>query len=715
MEANIESPPGATQRAANPRTFMRRVARLSWLARRAVTAARWYHIALSGVLVLSAFLGFFRLGREGYSNLYYAATVKSMLTSWHNFFFASYDPGGFVSVDKPPLGLWIQAISAKLFGFHGWSLLLPQVLAGILSVALLYHLVRRVFGPVAGLLAALALALTPINVATNRNNTMDSLLVLALLVAAWAVIRAVETGRLRWLLLCAFMVGVGFNIKMLQAYLVLPAFYLLYLLAARLRWWRRVLNLGLATVVLLVVSLSWAVAVELTPADKRPYVGGSSNNSVLNLIFGYNGLSRLSGELGSVQQAPPSGQRPQPPQGLQPVQGGAPGQPGNGGGQLVPRGGGPNGIASIGGETGNRGPLRLLNEQLAGQVGWLLPLAVLGLMVAAWQVRPRWPLGRQHQALLLWGTWLLTQAVFFSIAGFWHRYYLVILSPAIAALVGAGVVAMWHDYRQHRRRGWLLPVVLVGMAALQVYILADYADWSRRLTPWILGLSIVAAVALVAARVVPRLMGRSWLVAAATAGVLTLLIAPTAWGAMTVWNAPGDMLPAAGPSVLGRGPFGGGYNVGPMGGDALADPTDPKLVIYLLANRGNAKFLVATSSSGTASPIILSTGEPVMALGGFGGQDRTLTVDDLAELVARGEVRFFLLEDSMDRGQPPGAGAQTGTLQGPSDNEHQQWVKKHCKAVPAKLWQSASSGTSDGGQHKTLNGQTLYDCGSGGR
>lgn len=716
MEANIESPSGGARQAATSGTGKWRSVGLSSSARRVMAAARWYHAALAGVLMLSALLGVFRLGREGYSNLYYAATVKSMLTSWHNFFFASYDPGGFVSVDKPPLGLWIQTLSAWLFGFHGWSLLLPQVLAGVLSVALLYHLVRRTFGPVAGLIAALALAVAPINVATNRNNTMDSMLVLTLLIAAWAAIRAAESGRLRWLLYCAFMVGIGFNIKMLQAYLVLPAFGVLYLLAASPRWWRRVLHLGLATVVLVVVSLSWAFAVELTPADKRPYVGSSSNNSVLDLIFGYNGLNRLSGELGNIQQVPLTGapRRPIPGQPQQLPPGFQPGQ-----GPIVPQqghtdaqgGGGPARITSIGGEAGNRGPLRLLNEQLAGQVGWLLPLAVLGLVAAAWQTRLRWPLDKRHQSLLLWGMWLLTQATFFSVAGFWHRYYLVVLSPAIAALAGAGVVAMWHDYRQHRWRGWLLPAALVGMAALQAYILADYPDWSRRLTPWILGLTVLATVGLVVARVAPRLRIGPWPAAAATAGVLALLIAPTSWGALTVWNAPGDMLPAAGPSVFEDMPGfpGGTYNVKITGGDATADP---KLVSYLRVNRGKSKYLVATGSSATASPIILSTGEPVMALGGFGGMDPILTVEELAEIVARGEVRFFLLQSGMGPPQPSGSNIQNGNLPGPPENDRDRWVTEHCRRVPEESWQSATSSSGNVGPGG-LGGEALYDCGAG--
>src|SRR5215207_6387096 len=360
-------------------------------------------LLLSAVLALSAFLDLSRLRSEGYANVYYAATVKDMLASWHNFFFASYD-AGFVSVDKPPLGFWIQAASAYLFGFHGWSILLPQALAGVLSVALLYYLVRRSFGPVAGLIAALALALTPISVATSRHNNLESLLALTVLLAAWAFILAAETGRLRWLVVGALVVGVGFNIKMLEAFLVLPAFYLLYLVAAPVGWRRRVIHLGLATVVIVAASLPWVVAVDLTPADQRPYVGSSSFDTETDLIVGWNGVERLAGSDKDV---------------------------------------------------GDPGPFRFFDPQLGGQIGWLLPLAIVGLVAASWQSWQRRPslllLKRQQKGLVLWGTWFMSLVVFFSVAGDWDPYYLAMLAPAVAALVGAGGLALWDDYRS---QGW---------------------------------------------------------------------------------------------------------------------------------------------------------------------------------------------------------------------------------------------------------------------
>ena len=261
---------------------------------------RMLHVAaLGAIVILAAVLNFYNLEALGYANRYYTAAVESMLQSWHNFFFVAAEPGGAVTVDKPPVGLWLQAISAYFFGVNGFAVMLPQILAGILSVLLLYHLVRRSFGTAAGLIAAFVLAITPVVVATTRNNTMDSVLVFTLLLATWAFIKATETRRLGYLLLGACLVGVGFNIKMLQAYLVLPALYALYVLGSSERLWRKVVNLALASGLLVAVSLSWAIVVDLTPADQRPYIGSSTNNTVMELIIGHNGLNRLWGLFGS--------------------------------------------------------------------------------------------------------------------------------------------------------------------------------------------------------------------------------------------------------------------------------------------------------------------------------------------------------------------------------------------------------------------------------
>jgi 4-amino-4-deoxy-L-arabinose transferase-like glycosyltransferase len=669
----------------------------------------WHRLALATILILSAFLNLFRLTNGGYGNTYYAAAIKDMLTSWHNFFFVSYD-AGFVTVDKPPLGLWAQAASAKLFGFSGLSLLLPQAVAGVLSVALVYHLVRRSFGTVAGLVAALVLAVTPVAIAIDRTNDLDSLLVLTVLVAAWAVLWAAETGRLRWLLAGALVVGLGFNVKMLEAYLVLPAFYLLYLVAAPVSWRRRFVHLTLATVVVVAVSLSWAVAVDLTPKDQRPYVGSSSNNSELNLAFGYNGAARLLGRGGGASGG--VGQFLQ--QQASASQGGVQG------GSQASGGFGPGGAR----ENGNPGPLRLLDQQLAGQIGWLLPLAGVGLLAASWREgRPRLPLNQRQGALVMWGMWLATMVGFFSVAGMFHSYYTVMLAPGIAALVGAGVVALWRDYRSGRRwRGWLLPLSLLGMAALHAYIiLADYDEgWSRWLPPVIAGLCLVSALGLVFLRLRPRLKKGSAYAAVGVlvVGMLGLLIAPTAWAAYTTWQGSGGTMASAGPQTV-QGSSWGGRSAGgrpPGGFSGRGGAADPALLDYLQANKGNAEYLVATTNSMSASPIILSTDQQVIALGGFMGRDPVLTTSQLADLVHKGTVRFFLIQDRQRMGEMMAQRAPGGNNSGGPPfgmyNEATTWVQNNCQRVPQEEWQSTSNSNRGGGVPGDTRAQVLYDCGS---
>ena len=587
-------------------------------------------LLLSAILALSAFLNLSWLTSEGYANVYYAATVKNMLASWHNFFFASYD-AGFVSVDKPPLGFWIQAASAHLFGFQGWSLLLPQALAGVLCVALLYHLVGRSFGAVAGLLAALALALSPISVATNRHNNLEGLLVLAVLVAAWAFILAAETGRLRWLVVGGLLIGLGFNIKMLEAFVVLPAFYLLYLVSAPVGWRHRMIHLGLATVVIVAASLPWVVAVDLTPAEQRPYVGSSSFNTVSDLTVGWNGLGRIVGSDEGV---------------------------------------------------GDPGPLRLLNPQLGSQIGWLLALAIVGLAAASWQSwqgHPSLPLlNRQQQALVLWGTWLISLLMFFSVAGDWDPHYLAMLAPAVGALVGVGVVTLWDDYRSPGWRGWLLPLTLLATASLQVHILAHYPDWSHWLAPAIVILNLGAAVGLVVARLNPRLKGSGLPLAlvAIRVGVLSLLLAPSIWAVSTVWYGAETRSPTAGPQAK---PSETSNRFGSEGSEV-----DP-LVDYLEANQGDAEYLVAAIRSRIASPIILNTDEPVVSLGGFNGADPVFSNERLADLVSEGAVRYFLIE-GRDRKE-----------------KSVRWITDNCEQVRQQIGRSSDSTV------------LLYDCVSGAR
>lgn len=272
-------------------------------------------IALLTVIVISAVLNLANLSIEGWANQYYAAGVKSMTTSLKNFFFVTLDPAGFVTIDKPPLGFWMQAVSARIFGFSGWSILLPQALAGVISVVIIYIIVKRSFGSTAGLISALCLSVTPVFVAASRNNTVDNQLVMVLLLGCWAISIAAEKENFKYLILSLLFVGLGFNIKMLQAYMILPAMYILYLFSASVPGLRRMLHLLAGTAVLLLVSLSWAWAVDSIPAESRPYIGSSDNNTVMSLITGHNGAERLGGifNIFKTGSGKPSAERNIPP------------------------------------------------------------------------------------------------------------------------------------------------------------------------------------------------------------------------------------------------------------------------------------------------------------------------------------------------------------------------------------------------------------------
>lgn len=684
-------------------------------------------LALLSVLLLSVVLNVVGLSRIGLGNTYYAAAVKSMMQSWHNFFFVSFDPGGFVTIDKPPLAFWLQTASAKVFGFNGVSLLLPEVIAGVLSVWLLYALVARVSGREAGLLAALALAVTPVVVLVDRSNLVESILVLTLLLAAWAVFRAVEEGKLRWMILAAVSLGLGFNVKSLEAYLAAPAVFLFYAVGVRARWYDRFWHLLVAGIVMLGVSLSWVTAVDLTPASQRPYVASSGTNSELSLALGYNGLGRLTGNTFSF------------------LSGGA--TLSSTLSELSP--------TSLGfsrGETGSPGIQRLINAQLGSQIGWLLLLSVVGVVVVAWQRRPPWPLDLAQGSVVLWGGWLATGVAFFSIAGFFHAYYLSTLAPPIAALFGMAIVTLWRDYRKPGFRGWALPLSLVATALLQAHILSYFPAWSSWLTPLVVGATVLLALILGVARlsiVSGRLVGpaaqvsRLLLLALAT---IVLLLTPFIWSEYTVAHAAPGAVPRAGPA--GAGGFGGGF--GPPGGRFggfrerfggefpsfrggthfsrgggfdRGTSASPALIRYLQSHEGNARFLVATLNAAAAEPFILATGRPVMDLGGFMGGDHILNASQFASLVARGTVRYVLMGGRGPGGFGPGhfggfrregfdPGNRFGGAPGDAFGRNNvnadltQWVSANCRAVPISAYSNSAISTAI----QVTEAQPLYDC-----
>lgn len=641
----------------------------------------WHRLILLLILVLAGFLSFYGIGKEGYANEYYSSAVKSMLLNWHNFFFVSFDPGGYVSVDKPALGLWLQTLSAWIFGFHGWSLILPEVLSTIVSTAVLYHLVQRTFGTISGLISALVLALTPVLIAVSRTNNLDASLVMVLMLATWALIVAAERSSFKLLLLSMTLVGLGFNIKMLQAFMVLPAFYLAYLFASSLKIGRKMLHITGATAVLLAVSLSWAVIVDLTLSDKRPYVGSSSTNSVIELALGYNGIQRVvpsgnpagtgmpsMGSSNSNKADSENKPRGNPPGGNAPFNMQAPPNAENAPDSITqgnntqsngpnpmgemsrpaggPGGGGPGGGGGFGG--GNKGIFRMFNQKMAGQISWLIPLALFGFLAASLRARKRVITGnlRAKRSVLLWGAWIAPMFVYFSIAGFFHPYYTTMLAPGLAALAGIGMVEMWKAYLDKGWKGYLLPTALVTNAAVQGIILSRYPVWSKALIPVACGISAAAAVTLITLKILKReSQGKSIKILVA-AGFAALLIAPAIWSYTPIIYGSDTQIPKAGPE-LNRGNR-GGSNMGAGAMKPLQKNTEKpentetsRFIKFLLSNRQNEKFLVAVPDSHSATSIILETGQPIMAVGGFLGTDNILTAVKLEKMVKDGEIRYF--------------------------------------------------------------------------
>lgn len=654
----------------------------------------WARLGLIGVLLLAAALRLSNLAAIGQANTYYTAAVESMLQSWRNFFFVAAEPGGSVSVDKPPVGLWLQAISAYFLGVNGFAVVLPQILAGLASVAVLFHLVRRWFGDAAGLLAALALAVTPVAIAVERNNTPDATLILALLLAAWAFIKATETGRLRFLLLGATLVGVGFNIKMLQAFLPLPAFYALYLLGAQQSWRRKLLNLVFATALLVPVSLSWALAVDLTPADQRPYVGSSGNNSALNLIVGYNGVQRLIGggagggapgqgrtSDGGPGFQPPAGgppamdsARPDGSQGLQPPSGGPPAMGG------ARPDGGQGGMTSGGGMfgTGQAGPLRLFQSGLAAQVSWLLPFGLL--MIAAMAASPGWrrPHSALQRGLILWGGWLLTCVAFFSVAGFFHQYYLAMLGAPLAAVVAMGVAFLWRLRASRPVRAALLLLGAAGVTLVfQLYAVGMYGSLG-----WWLALPL-ALGALGAATLLLSLRREGSRLPRAAFGLLVagMLAVPAVWSGLTTAYAD-----TSGAMTQAYGGNSGGHDMGGMRpGSAGPAGASQRLVDYLQAHTQDTKYLLVVPSAQAGAEYVLETGRPVLYAGGFSGSDAVIDGDGLAALVAKGEARYVLWGGQGGRG---------------GNSSISRYLQSSCAVVTDV---SATGGP--------RGGSTLYQCG----
>jgi 4-amino-4-deoxy-L-arabinose transferase-like glycosyltransferase len=628
-----------------------------------LVSVAWSRVSFAALMAATFVLYTWGLDRNGWANAYYSAAVQAGTKSWKAFLFGSLDASNFITVDKSPAFLWVMEVSARIFGFNQWSVLVPQALEGVATVAVVFVAVRRWFGDVAATVAGAVVALTPVAALMFRYDNPDALLVLLLTAGAYATLRAVESGSTRWLMLASALIGTGFLAKMLQAFVVLPVVVLVYLFAGRPRLARRIVQLLIAGVTLVVASGWWVAAVELWPGSARPYIGGSQTNSLLELIFGYNGFGRLTGnETGSV-----------------------------------------GGAGAIGARWGLTGWDRLFLNEFGGQVSWLIPAALILLAAGLWLTlrAPRTDLARA--SYLMWGGYLVVTGAVFSFAqGIIHPYYSIALAPAIGALVGAGGVELWR-----LRHTWFarlsLAVALVATAVWAFVLLDRTPDWY----PWLKGAVLV--VGLVAAGLIAGgpLRARALAGPVAAAALLAALAAPAAYTLDTVTTAHSGAIPSAGPSVA---PSSTGFNAGPGQGGARfglspgqngfapnqngftpppnrgvqgggggflnAGTVGAQLAALLESNASRYRWVAATIDANSAAGYELATGDAVMAIGGFNGSDPAPTLAQFEAYVSQGQVHYFI------------AGGMRGSTG--SGSAIETWVSQHFTA-------------------QTVDGVTVYD------
>ncbi|MET7452174.1 glycosyltransferase family 39 protein [Streptomyces sp. NPDC005574] len=656
---------------------------------------RWARPVLWAVLVLATALYAWNLTSIT-GNSFYDAAVYSGTRSWKAFFYGALDSGSFITVDKPPFALWVMGLSARVLGYGTWQLALPMVALGTGSVALLYRMVKRDFGAVAGTIAALVLTLTPITVAINRDTNPDPVLVFLMLLGAAALLKAVRTGRLTPLVWSAVAIGCAFNTKMMQAYVVLPAFFLVYLWAAPGGLGRRLRHLAVGTVALVVSSAWWMVVVDLVPASSRPYIGGSTDNTVWDLVIGYNGFGRIFGASSPV------------------------GSQGNG--------------ASFGGSSGL---YRMFNEIMGGQISWLIPFAVIAL-VAGLVLRGRAPrTDGRRAALLLWGGWFVLHYLTFALAeGTFHPYYVTAMAPGIAALAGAGGVMLYRAFQEGSalRWGWALPVAVAASTVWAVVLLQRVAGSGTLYTVAETVVAVAGAVA-VPGLLAGRFTGRRRLTGfAALVAVVALLAGPAAYAVSAATSSTDGTNPTAGPSTgggmgggmgggerpsgaaggpgtsggtgtgtgrkTGTPPSGGGSSSssdagdatgggGGMGGDSQVSSA---MITYLKKHQDGATWLLAVATDQTASSVILESGEPVISMGGWSGSDNAMTLAKLKSLVKSGSLHYVMAGDG---GQGTNSAIST-------------WVKKHGTEVKSSAYESSSSTSGSSASGSSTSSGGLY-------
>ncbi|MDX2542847.1 ArnT family glycosyltransferase [Streptomyces sp. WI04-05B] len=671
---------------------------------------RWVRPAFLATLLVIGALYTWNLTASGYANSFYSAAVQAGSQSWKAFFFGSLDASNAITVDKPPASLWPMALSVRLFGLNSFAILFPQVLMAVATAGVLYASVRRRFDATAGLLTMAAFAVTPVAALMFRFNNPDALLALLMAAAVYCTQRAMEKAETKWLVWAGTAIGFAFLVKTLQAFLILPVLALVYVIFAPTGVRRRIGQVLAAGLAMIVAGGWWVAIVELWPASSRPYIGGSQNNSFLELTFGYNGLGRINGdETGSV---------------------------GGGGG-----GGGT-------GMWGTTGWSRMFSSESGGQISWLIPAALILLAAAIWAGRRAGRTDTARAGLLLWGgSLLITMVIFSYMQGIFHDYYTVALAPYIAPLVGMGAAQLW----QERDKMWASLTLAGAMTATAVwgYVLLNR---SSDYLPWLKWLVLVGGLTAALGLIFVNRLGRQLALAVVGLSFVTALAGPTAYSLTTLNEGHTGSIVTAGPSVqggrggMGGGPGGGGGGMGgqrgqqgqqngtgntPGGGGMGQPPTggfpgggnntqgnqqqgngnsqsqgnqqggmpgggatgegggmgggggvggllngasvSSEAKALLEKNASDYTWAAAAIGAQNAASYQLSTGDPVMAIGGFNGTDPSPTLAEFKKYVEDGKIHYFISSGS--------GGGMGGSSTTSTSSQISSWIESNFKKV----------------------------------
>lgn len=690
--ASPEAPGGRTAEAPSRR---RPPARPSW--RRLAFGAdqpRWVRPSAFGLVVASGFLYLWNLTNSGWANEFYAAAIQAGSKNWTAWFFGSLDAGNAITVDKPPAAFWIPGLLGRILGFNSFTMLLPEALMGVASVALMYAAVKRVSGPAAGLIAGGALAATPVAALMFRFNNPDAMLTFCLVLAAYMTVRAIEKAGWKWLLGVGAVLGLAFLTKMLAGLVIVPALGLAYLWAAPTTLRRRILHLLGALGGLVAVAGAYIAAFTLTPTTVRPYMAGSQTNSFLELTFGYNGLARIFGNRGQAgfggavrDRASDAGAA---------AGSGAPvgGFPAGGFAGGAPDGGGPGG-----GFGGAAGITRMFGTTFGTEISWLLPAALILLVAGFWFTRRAVRTDRVRASLIVWGGWTVITALVFSfMTGTVHNYYTIALAPGIAGVVGIGAAELWRG-----RAFWpsriVLAVVVLGTSIWTAVLLGRDASWLPSLRVVVVVLGVLAALGFLAR--VDRLRAGQFRAGAVALAVTALLAGGLGTAAFTVATASvghSGAIPTSGPSggegfgnragfpgfrertgtgdssaeALGGAPAGGTDQPGgqaqrgPGGGAAASSE------LVALLRQTTTTWSAVTTGSNSAASLELASSTNVIAMGGFTGSDPYPSLDEFKALVSKGEVTYYIAGGGMGAGFGGRGGSDTSAIT--------QWVEANFQA-----------------------------------